>query len=90
MTNAGQLSPGYLADLLVVSLDGPSLFPAYNPYSALVYGAGARDVALVMTGGQVRVRNGQLTAFDLYDLRSELRTEMPSFQRAAEKYADII
>ena len=90
MTNAGQLSPGCLADLLVVSLEGSSMFPVYNPYSALVYSAGARDVSLVMTGGQVRVRNGQLTACELCDLRSELRKEMPSFQRAAEKYADII
>ena len=90
MTNAGQLSPGCLADLLVVSLEGSSMFPVYNPYSALVYSAGARDVSLVMTGGQVRVRNGQLTACELCDLRSELMKEMPSFQRAAEKYADII
>jgi len=90
MTNAGQLSPGCLADLLVVSLEGSSMFPVYNPYSALVYSAGAGNVSLVMTGGQIRVRNGQLTACEICDLRSELMKEMPSFQRAAEKYADII
>ena len=90
MTDAGQIRIGFRADLTLVSLDGPSMFPVYNPYSALVYGAGASDVSLVMTGGEIRVRNGQLTAVCLKDLREELESVMPSFRNAAKKYADII
>ncbi|MBQ9010937.1 MAG: amidohydrolase [Clostridia bacterium] len=90
MTDAGQIRPGFLADLTLVSLEGPSLFPVYNPYSALVYGASAADVSLVMTGGEIRVRNGRLTSVSLADLRDELEAAMPPFRRAAQKYAEII
>lgn len=90
MTDTGILRPGYNADLVLVSVDRPSLFPLYNPYSALVYGACAADVSLVMTGGQIRVLNGKLAETDLHTLRDELDAAMPPFRKAAQKYAAII
>ena len=50
----GQICAGMRADLVVVSTQAPHMFPVYNPYSALVYGANSADVDLVMTGGEVR------------------------------------
>ena len=86
MRNTGVLSPGYRADLTLVGIDRPALFPLYDPYSALVYGACAADVRLVMTGGVIRVRDGKLTRFSLPALRRELENAMPPFRQAAEKY----
>lgn len=90
MTDAGALRPGFKADLTVVSVDRPALFPLYNPYSALVYGACAADVRLVMTGGVIRVQNGQLVSADISSIRHDLEAALPPFRRAAEKYADMI
>ena len=90
MADAGAIRPGFLADLVLVGTDRPALFPLYNPYSALVYGACAADVRLVMTGGVIRVRNGSLLGNDLSVLRSDLESALPPFRRAAEKYADIL
>ena len=53
------------ADLVLVSVDAPHLFPVYNPYSALVYGANSSDVSLVMASGETLVRGGKLTRLDM-------------------------
>ncbi len=90
MADAGMLRPGFKADLALVSLDRPSLYPVYNPYSTLVYGACAADVSLVMTGGMIRVRNGELAEGSLSSLRENLEAVIPAFRKAAEKYADMI
>ena len=90
MADAGVLRPGFKADLAVVSADRPSLYPIYNPYSTLVYGACAADVRLVMTGGVIRVRDGKLAEGSLSVLRGNLEAAIPAFRRAAEKYADMI
>ena len=90
MQKTGQLRSGFQADITVVGIDRPALFPAYDPYSALVYGACAADVRLVMTGGAVRVRDGKLTQMNLSDLRQTLEKAMPSFRAAAEKYTAVL
>ena len=90
MTDAGALVPGFRADLTLVSVARPSLFPLWDPYSALVYGACAADVSLVMTGGVIRVRDGKLTGADLFSLRQELEAVLLPFRRAAEKYRDVL
>ena len=90
MRDAGVLQPGFRADVTLVGVDRPALFPVYDPYSALVYGACAADVRLVMTGGVLRVRDGKLTQMDLNALRRDLEKAMPPFRAAAEKYADVL
>jgi len=86
----GMLKAGMRADVVLVSLDGVNMFPAYNPYSALVYGANPSNVDTVMAGGEVRVRGGRLTGLDLAALRANLTREMQPFMEAAAQYADII
>ena len=49
----GSLEPGKYADLCVVGLDTLHSRPCYDPVSALVYAASARDVVLTMAGGAV-------------------------------------
>lgn len=86
----GQIRPGMRADLILVSTDAPHMFPVYNPYSALVYGANSSDVRYVMTGGRMRVRGGVLTQLDMEEARARLLEHMGAFMRSAEKYKEII
>ncbi|MBR6027870.1 MAG: amidohydrolase [Clostridia bacterium] len=86
----GRIAPGMKADLIAVSTEAAHLFPVYNPYSALVYGANASDVSLTMADGRVLMRERRLLTVDLDSLRETLTAEMAPFRRAAEKYADII
>ena len=86
----GMLNVGMRADAVLVSLDGVNMFPAYNPYSALVYGANPSNVDTVMAGGEIRVRAGKLTGMDIGQLRKRLKKEMEPFMAAAAQYADII
>ena len=58
------------ADLVLVSVDAPHLFPVYNPYSALVYGANSLDVSLVMASGETLVRGGKLTRLDMREAKA--------------------
>ena len=86
----GRLQPGMRADLVLVSVDAPHLFPVYNPYSALVYGANSSDVSLVMVSGETLVRGGKLTRLDMEEAKAKLLEQMGPFMQSAAKYADII
>lgn len=76
--------------MVLVSVDAPHMFPAYNPYSALVYGANSSDVSLVMVSGEVLVRGGKLTRLDMEEAKAKLLEQMGPFMQSAAKYADII
>ncbi|MBQ8161620.1 MAG: amidohydrolase [Clostridia bacterium] len=86
----GYIAKGASADLVLISTDSPAMFPAYNPYSALVYAAGTQDVSLVMAGGKIVVEDHSLTAFSLKDVRAQLQRAMVPFVEAAEKYPDCV
>ncbi|MDP3181475.1 MAG: amidohydrolase [Desulfobaccales bacterium] len=60
----GTLSAGKEADLIVVELNQPHLTPLYDPYSHLVYAAGAADVRHVMVAGRWLLKDRQLTTLD--------------------------
>ena len=49
----GTLEPGKAADLTAVGLQELGAFPAYDPYSAIVYSCCARDVLLTMVAGSI-------------------------------------
>ena len=86
----GQIRPGMRADMVLVSVDAPHMFPVYNPYSALVYGANSSDVRYVMAGGKMRVCDGVLTQLDMGEAKARLLEHMGAFIKSAEKYRDII
>ena len=61
----GQLSPGFRADLIAVSLHRPHLVPRHDPVSHLVYAVeGFSDVTDVMVDGEFLLRDGRFTRFD--------------------------
>src|SRR5690606_17852744 len=51
--DAGQLIPGKLADIAVVSLDAQHLTPCFDVVANLVYCASGRDVTLTVVNGKV-------------------------------------
>jgi 5-methylthioadenosine/S-adenosylhomocysteine deaminase len=60
----GSLTPGKLADLVLVETRSPRLTPIYDPISHLVYTARGGDVRDVMVGGRWAVRERRLLTFD--------------------------
>ncbi|HEY3396847.1 MAG TPA: amidohydrolase [Armatimonadota bacterium] len=60
----GTLTPGKLADLILVDLSRPHLQPLHNVVSHLAYAARADDVKLTMVHGKILYRDGRLTQLD--------------------------
>lgn len=58
----GTLEVGKRADLAAFSLGSPRTTPAFTPEDALVWAAAGRAASLVVVDGEVRVREGRLTA----------------------------
>ncbi|MFV0496645.1 MAG: amidohydrolase [Candidatus Fimivivens sp.] len=86
----GQLREGMQADLVLVETESVNMFPAFDPFSALVYSANAANVHTVLAQGRVVVRDKVLAGQRLGDIRGALLSEMAPFVAAAEKYqADL-
>lgn len=59
--DAGQLTVGKLADVVVVSLAAPAMAPCFDLISNLVYAGSGRDVRMTMVDGRVVYESGDLT-----------------------------
>lgn len=68
----GAVREGFFADLILLNLDAPHLYPVHDPYSLLCYSAGGSDVCLTMVRGRVLYRDGVFATIDWERLRSEL------------------
>ncbi|MGH7427351.1 MAG: amidohydrolase family protein [Candidatus Methylomirabilaceae bacterium] len=77
----GALTPGYLADIVLLRLDDPAFVPLHDPANHLVYCEIGRNVDTVLVGGRVVVEGGQLTTVDTDAVYSEVATLMPEFMR---------
>ena len=62
--NLGLLKEGYLADLILLDLDGVHMSPCHDLESNLVYSAQGSDVWLTMVNGKVLYRDGEYTTLD--------------------------
>lgn len=62
--NLGLLKEGYLADLILVDLNGAHMYPCNDLESNLVYSAQGSDVRLTMVHGKVLYRDGNFTTLD--------------------------
>jgi 5-methylthioadenosine/S-adenosylhomocysteine deaminase len=67
----GRILPGYDADLIMLNLDSPHLFPLNDPCAAVVYAARGSDVCLTMVQGRVLYENGEFLTIDLEKTRRE-------------------
>lgn len=69
----GSLAVGKRADLIVVSVDSPSLGVLTDPARLLVTAATPRDVDLVIADGRILKRDGALTAIDIAEVSRSAR-----------------
>lgn len=60
----GSLETGKRADLIIVDTNKPHLTPMYNPFSHLVYAAGAQDVTHSVINGRVVMEDRSLLTLD--------------------------
>jgi 5-methylthioadenosine/S-adenosylhomocysteine deaminase len=70
---AGTLTPGALADIVVIDLDKPHLTPLYDIHSQIAYAARAADVETVMVGGRVLVERGRAISVDEDEIIAKAR-----------------
>lgn len=68
----GMVREGMYADLIMLNVDAPHLYPMHDPYSLVCYSANGRDVCLTMVRGKVLYRDGAYTTIDWERLRAEL------------------
>jgi 5-methylthioadenosine/S-adenosylhomocysteine deaminase len=60
----GSLTPGKLADIVIIDLHTSHLCPIHDPLATLVYSACAADVHTVIVGGRIVVRAGDILTVD--------------------------
>jgi cytosine/adenosine deaminase-related metal-dependent hydrolase len=75
----GRLAPGYVADIVLLRLDRitwPWVAPEIDPRQLLLMRASARDVDTVLVEGEVVLRDGQPTRFDLAEAGAALVEEL--------------
>lgn len=66
----GSIETGKEADLAAVEIDGPGLWPCYDPVSHLVYAAGRENVTHVWVSGEILVENRRLCHIPMKDLEN--------------------
>lgn len=62
--SVGRLAPGYLADVILVRLDGTHVQPVHDVRAALVYSVRASDVDTVIVNGKVLMEGRRLLTTD--------------------------
>ncbi|MDR0475346.1 MAG: amidohydrolase [Treponema sp.] len=76
-SECGIIKTGYDADLIMLNLDTPHLFPVNDPCAAVAYAAGGSDVCLTMVQGRVLYENGEYKTIDIEKVRTEAERYIP-------------
>ena len=71
-SETGKIIPGYDADLIMLDLDSPHLFPLNDPCAAVAYAAKGSDVCLTMVQGRILYEGGEYKTLDIEKVRSEV------------------
>ena len=61
----GSLTPGKLADLVVINANDLNLFPVHDPVATVLMQTSLANIEAVMIGGVWKKRDGRLLADDL-------------------------
>jgi 5-methylthioadenosine/S-adenosylhomocysteine deaminase len=70
----GKLSPGALADMIVVDFQKPHLVPLYDEVSHLVYAAGGSDVRHSIIHGRLVMEDRRLLTLDVDEVMDHVRS----------------
>jgi 5-methylthioadenosine/S-adenosylhomocysteine deaminase len=68
----GTLTPGKLADIIMVRTNGVGVFPVTNAIGTIVQAIERSDVDTVMVAGEIRKRAGKLVGVDLARLTTDV------------------
>jgi len=60
----GEISPGKIADLVILDLDCPNMQPINNPMSALAYSTNGSEVETVIVKGKLLMENREFLTID--------------------------
>ncbi len=71
-SDCGLIKEGYKADLIVLDLDKPNMYPDFDVLNNLVYSANKSDVVLTMVDGKVLYKNGKFTTIDVEKMGAEV------------------
>ncbi len=69
----GMIQPGMKADLIMVNMDKPHLYPLHDVASSLVYSAQAADVETVLVDGQILMDKGEFKTIDYQEVIYHLK-----------------
>lgn len=64
-TDCGLLKEGYKADLVVMDISGPHMYPVHDMVNNIVYSASGSDVVMTMVDGKVLYENGEYLTIDV-------------------------
>ena len=81
----GVIAPGAKADLLVVDMRQPHLFPVWDPLRALVWNGSGADVSAVMVDGEILVRDGIFLHADANDIMDRAARALDSCGRSRQR-----
>ncbi|HEY8394743.1 MAG TPA: amidohydrolase [Thermaerobacter sp.] len=81
----GCLAPGYLADIVILDLNAPHLWPRHDLTSLVVYSAKAGDVDTVLVHGRVVMDGGELLTIDIERVEHEAQARAERLARAARR-----
>ncbi|MFN8374773.1 MAG: amidohydrolase [Anaerolineae bacterium] len=86
----GALEAGYLADIILVDLEGMHHQPLHSISASLVYNTRASDVQTVICNGQVIMRDRQLLTLDKAEIAAHVREGMERLaQRVPNKRIQV-
>lgn len=63
--DCGLIKEGFKADLIVLDIDTPNMYPVHDMKNNLVYSASGTDVLLTMADGKVLYENGEYMTIDI-------------------------
>jgi 5-methylthioadenosine/S-adenosylhomocysteine deaminase len=81
----GQISPGYLADVILVDLSGAHHQPLHSLTASLVYNARAGDVQTVIVNGEIIMRDRHILTLDKAEIIRQVNKNM---ERLAQRVPD--
>jgi 5-methylthioadenosine/S-adenosylhomocysteine deaminase len=81
----GILTPGYKADILVLSTQDSNMVPVHDVYSVIVYSAQPQNVKTLWVNGELTVKNHSLCLTKLQDLIEDFTQESAEFNTEIKK-----
>lgn len=69
--DCGLLKENYKADLIVIDVSGPNMYPVYDMLNNIVYSADGKDVCLTMIDGKVCYQDGEYKTIDIEETIAE-------------------